>query len=124
MVLLTPVLSDFEAGIAMCGVREENIPANIKEGESVKKGTLLIFRRDGAGRLRAAANEHALADVDSPKLCQAVFDLYLGDQPVSRKAKRAAGESFFRLDSPQPYAPPQGALVCPQPGGSVCLAAV
>ena len=104
--------------------RYENIPESIREGNSVKKGTVLIFRRDGTGRLRARANEYDLADVNSTKLCQAVFDLYLGDQPVSRKAKRAAGESFFRLNESHPYEAPQDALVCPQVAGNVCLAAV
>ena len=104
--------------------REENIPETIREGDCVKKGTVLVFRRDGAGRLRARANEHELADVTSSMLCRAVFDLYLGDQPVSRKAKRAAGESFFKLDGAQPYEAPQDALVCPQPSSSACLAAV
>ena len=88
----------------------------------MKKGTLLVFRRDGSGRLRARANDHELADVSSPKLCQAVFDLYLGDQPVSRKAKRIAGESFFRLDAAQQYEPPQDALVCPAVSSNACMA--
>ena len=88
----------------------------------MKKGTVLVFRRDGNGRLRARANEYDLTEVSSTKLCQAVFDLYLGDQPVSRKAKRAAGESFFRLHAPQPYEPPQDPLVCPLPAGNVSMA--
>ncbi|KAK9805933.1 hypothetical protein WJX73_006432 [Symbiochloris irregularis] len=102
--------------------REENIPPSIKEGDSVKKGTLLVFRKEGNGRLRARANDHELADVSSTKLCQAVFDLYLGDQPVSRKAKRIAGESFFKLDAGQQYEPPQDALVCPVVVGNACMA--
>lgn len=101
--------------------REENIPDNIKQSGSVKKGTLLVFRREGGGRLSAQANEHELANVQSSKLCQAVFDLYLGDQPVSRKAKQAAGESFFRLNGTASYQPPQDALVCAQTLGNVCV---
>lgn len=88
----------------------------------MRKGTVLIFKRDCNGRLKARANEHELADVNSGKLCQAVFDLYLGDQPVSRKAKRAAGDSFFRLNAMQPYEPPADPLVCPQDAANVCMA--
>lgn len=50
----------------------------------------------------------------SRPLCHAVFDLYMGDQPVSRKAKRIAGESFQRLVEGQDgeYQPPRLQLVC------------
>ena len=88
----------------------------------MRKGTLLVFKRESGGRLRARANDHDLADVSSSKLCQAVFDLYLGDQPVSRKAKRVAGDSFFKLDGAQPYEAPQDALVCPAVSGNACMA--
>ena len=38
-----------------------------------------------------------LGVVDSQKLCEALFDLYLGDVPVSKSAKQVAGESVSRM---------------------------
>lgn len=56
----------------------------------------------------------------SRPLCAAVFDLYLGEQPVSRKAKRIAGESFQRLveGDRDLYRPPRLQLVCDDTQGA------
>jgi hypothetical protein len=35
--------------------------------------------------------------VHSPKLAEALFDLYLGDQPVSKTAKDAAAQTLNRM---------------------------
>jgi hypothetical protein len=35
--------------------------------------------------------------VHSPKLAEALFDLYLGDQPVSKTAKDAAAQTLNRI---------------------------
>src|SRR4051794_8540111 len=77
--------------------KEETLPASIKAGSSVRKGTVLTFSRDNTGRLFAKANDCVLGSVVSPKLCHAIFDLYLGDQPVSRKARSVAGESVCAM---------------------------
>jgi len=38
-----------------------------------------------------------LATVTSPKVAEALFDLYLGDQPVSKSAKDAAAQTLQRM---------------------------
>jgi hypothetical protein len=40
---------------------------------------------------------HVLGAVHSPKLAEALFDLYLGDQPVSKTAKDAAAQTLNRM---------------------------
>ena len=92
--------------------REDQLPESIKSGKSVKKGTVLVFTRDQAGHLCAKADQHDLITVQSKPLCDAIFDLYVGDQPVSKKAKRMTGESFARLVTSDKYIAPQGPLVC------------
>jgi len=54
----------------------------------VRKGTVLTFRRDPGGQLSAAANALPLVTVRSAPLAAAVFDIYFGEQPVSKRAKR------------------------------------
>ena len=69
--------------------REEALPAGIKEGQCVRKGTVLEFRRDAGGNLAARADDTPLITVASRPLCAAIFDLYIGEQPVSKRAKQA-----------------------------------
>jgi hypothetical protein len=40
---------------------------------------------------------HVLGAVHSPNLAEALFDLYLGDQPVSKTAKDAAAQTLHRM---------------------------
>ena len=70
--------------------REEALPQSIKDGRSVRKGTVLTFTRDHEGNLAARADAHELVSVQSRPLCAAIFDLYIGEQPVSKKAKVGA----------------------------------
>ena len=100
----------------MC--REEQLPDSIKSGKSVRKGTVLVFTRDQSGYLSAKADHHDLITVKSKPLCDAIFDLYIGDQPVSKKAKRMTGESFARLVTSDSYTPPRVPMVCD--GDHVC----
>lgn len=101
-----------------CMCREEQLPDSIKSGKSVRKGTVLMFTRDQAGYLSAKADHHDLITVQSKPLCDAIFDLYIGDQPVSKKAKRMTGESFARLVTSDSYTPPREPMVCD--GDNVC----
>ena len=73
---------------------------------------MLVFTRDPAGLLCAAADQHDLIAVHSKPLCDAIFDLYIGDQPVSKRAKHMTGESFARLVSADEYCAPREPLVC------------
>ena len=84
----------------LCARREEALPAGIKDGQCVRKGTVLEFRRDAEGNLAARADDVPLITVASRPLCAAIFDLYIGEQPVSKRAKQAR---FL----PPPLGPPQ-----------------
>eukprot|EP00892_Ulva_mutabilis_P011699 jgi/Ulvmu1/8901/UM049_0083.1 len=64
----------------------------------VRRGAVVVFSRSTSGHLAAAADGVPIATVRSPKLCEAVFDLYLGEAPVCSRAKaeaRAALESML-----------------------------
>ena len=90
----------------------------------MRKGTVLTFTRDGEGTLAARADAHELIRVQSRPLCAAIFDLYIGEQPVSKKARAVTGASFARLveaDETEGYRPPRDSLVCaPGAHGAVC----
>ena len=92
--------------------REDQLPESIKSGKSVKKGTVLVFTRDESGHLCAKADQLDLITVQRKPLCDAIFHLYVGDHPVSKKAKRMTGESFARLVTSDEYSAPRGPLVC------------
>lgn len=91
---------------------EKALPDNIKQGGSVKKGTLLTFTKQGSGTMTARANGQQLLTVESPKLCQAVFDLYLGDQPVSTESRQAAGDAVMGMIGTIPYHSPANKGLC------------
>lgn len=92
--------------------KEENLPASVKQGGSVKKGTLLAFVKHGPESLTAKANGQPLVTVRSPQLCQAVFDLYLGDQPVSVESRAAAGSAVMGMMGALPYQTPEQHGLC------------
>ena len=98
---------------------EKSLPDSIKQGGSVKKGTLLTFTKQGAGTMTARANGQQLMTVQSPKLCQAVFDLYLGDQPVSKESRQAAGDAVLGMMGNIPYHTPAAKGLCTT-NGSGC----
>lgn len=97
---------------------ETSLPDSIKQGGSVKKGTLLTFTKQGPGKMTARANGLELMSVESPKLCQAVFDLYLGDQPVSKESRQAAGDAVLGMMGTIPYHPPAEKRLCSLNGNS------
>lgn len=75
--------------------REDALPTSIRTGSAVRKGTVLTFRRDTGGQLSASANALPLVTVRSEPLASAVFDIYFGEQPVSKRAKKVP-----RADAP------------------------
>ena len=91
---------------------EASLPDSVKQGGSVKKGTLLTFTKQGPGTMTARANGLQLMTVESPKLCQAVFDLYLGDQPVSKDSRQAAGDAVLGMMGTIPYHSPADKGLC------------
>jgi hypothetical protein len=75
------------------------LPATATRGGCIRKGTVLNFSRSRRGSLSVDVEGMALTTVDSRKLCEAVFDLYLGDAPVCRKARAAASDSLQAMRS-------------------------
>ncbi|KAF6255920.1 hypothetical protein COO60DRAFT_164720 [Scenedesmus sp. NREL 46B-D3] len=88
------------SGSAGAGVSELEAAAPAgggASGGSVAKGAMLVFERSGDGAVTARVGPHVLGAVHSPKLAEALFDLYLGDQPVSKSAKDAAAQTLSRI---------------------------
>ena len=92
--------------------RKERLPSGVIDGNSVRKGAVLTFTKDTEGHLTAKANNDELLTVRSPKLGQAIFDLYLGDNPVSRKAKLTAGQAASEMIAGKGYQAPQEQGIC------------
>ncbi len=61
------------------------------------KGTEIQFQRLPGGQLRAAVDGVPVAAVTSPPLCAALFETYLGHEPVSAEARAAAGQTLLAL---------------------------
>lgn len=74
---------------------EESLPQSIRDKGSVKAGTVITFRRFRNGVLFTEAEGQELGSVKSSDLCAALFDLYLGNNPVSRPAQTLAGETVL-----------------------------
>lgn len=75
----------------------EHIPRSFKAGASIRKGTVISFSRARNGALTTSANGHVLGTVYSQDLCRALFDVYLGSQPVCPRSKAAAEEALRRM---------------------------
>lgn len=86
---------------------EGALPRHALDGGAVRAGAALTFERLPGGELRARVGGKEIGRVRSDKLCSALFDLYLGEQPVSSKAKDAAGDTLRRLraDPSEMYQP-------------------
>lgn len=96
--------------------KEANLPEHVKWGPgSVRKGTLLTFRRTPCGGLAAAANHEELGEVPSQQVAAALFDLYLGDNPVHYRAKRATGQAVHEAIANAPPAPQPVGGILPLP---------
>ena len=96
----------------LASFKEESLPDSVKQGGSVKKGTVLAFVKQGPGTLTAKADGKKLVTITSPKLCQAVFDLYLGDQPVSAESRQAAGMAVMGMMGAIEYQRPEHKGLC------------
>mmetsp|Transcript_1936 Transcript_1936/g.5708 ORF Transcript_1936/g.5708 Transcript_1936/m.5708 type:complete len:355 (-) Transcript_1936:826-1890(-) len=78
--------------------KEDNLPDHVKRGPgTVRKGTLLTFHRTEGGGLAAKANHELLGETPSPRVSGALFDLYLGDNPVHGRAKKEAGKQVLNI---------------------------
>lgn len=85
---------------ALCAVLDafrQSLPDTVRAGRSIKKGTLLTFSRRQGKMLTAKAGADVLRSVESAELCEAVFDLYLGKNPVSKSAVHQATRRLTTL---------------------------
>ena len=81
--------------------------------DSVLRGTEIVFSCDPAGRLTLSVGSDQRAPIESRPLCRALFDLYLGDDPIERDARRRIMAGFARLLAAG--APPQGGAMRADP---------
>ena len=61
------------------------------------EGSELLFLCDPAGTLHTRIKGEPAPTIDSPALCWALFDVYLGEDPISRDAKRGLILGFPNL---------------------------
>ncbi|GFR44649.1 hypothetical protein Agub_g5939 [Astrephomene gubernaculifera] len=66
-------------------------------GDAVRKGAAITFSRSSGGHLVTCAGGQVLGAVRSPPLAEALLGLYLGREPVSKRAKAAAGAALLDL---------------------------
>jgi len=112
-------VGDPELQLLLSCFSAESLPASVRtaNGSAVRRGSTMVFTRSEGGTLVATALEGSLAPrawgagqcagapmlpapVHSPQLGEALMDLYLGDQPVSKRAKAAAAAALQRLAVP------------------------
>jgi hypothetical protein len=60
-------------------------------------GTEILFSCSPAGRLTTAVAGSKRQPIDSRALCEALFDVYLGAEPISETGKRSVIEGFPEL---------------------------
>jgi hypothetical protein len=59
---------------------------NLRE---VARGTEFVFSCSPGGRLSTTVNTQSRPEIQSATLCRALFDVYLGDKPVSSDGRRS-----------------------------------
>lgn len=104
-----PALPDMLAAFS-----EDRLPKDMVKGGNVQKGSVLMFKKTAGGKVTAAADGQDIVTVSSPAFAAAVFDLYLGNRPVSPEARVTALDAAARMmtsSTGDAYAPVAG-----QPG--------
>lgn len=95
---------------------EQRVPSNVKVGNSVKKGSTITVTRQNDGKLVTSADNLVLGELHSSKLGEALFDLYLGSEPVSKRARSTAAQSLLRIASdPDHCYQPKRSKTCDRP---------
>jgi len=61
------------------------------------KGAEIVFSCNPAGRLETLVKGALQPGIDSPALCWALFDVYLGDKPISGDGKRKIIAGFPQI---------------------------
>ena len=67
---------------------------NLREAS---RGTEIVFSCGAGGHLTTSVNGEARPPIDSPALCRALFDVYLGDTPISIEGRRSVIGGFPAL---------------------------
>jgi len=65
--------------------------------DEVKTGTEIVFSCGPAGRLATSVGGDERPPIDSRALCRALFDVYLGEDPISDDGKRSIIAGFHGL---------------------------
>lgn len=82
--------------------KHDRLPAQVQDKQNyVKRGSTMCFKRHRDGTLTTYADDHKVGVIKSKALCSALFDLYLGDEPVSLEAKTLAGNRLVNMVSDQ-----------------------
>ncbi|CAD7699564.1 unnamed protein product [Ostreobium quekettii] len=85
--------SDPQLKYMLSHLEDENVPQKCKSRSGhVRKGTTLTFKKYKNGHMKTFAGDVELGSIHSAKVCAALFDLYLGEQPVCKDAKMLAGK--------------------------------
>lgn len=61
------------------------------------RGTEIVFSCSSDGRLNTTVDTKARPEIRSPELCRALFDVYLGDTPISTSGRRSLVRRFPAL---------------------------
>lgn len=67
------------------------------ENLSLSRGSVIDFQRLSGNQLRTEIDGRLIGTICSGDFCRALFDLYIGDPPVSLKAKQEIGEKVCQL---------------------------
>eukprot|EP00250_Pteridium_aquilinum_P034995 c8432_g1_i1 orf=200-1156(-) len=67
------------------------------ESLTLTRGTIIDFQRLSGGQLRTEINGSLIGNIYSNDFCRALFDIYIGDPPVSLRAKQEVGEKISQL---------------------------
>jgi len=65
-------------------------------GASINRGTVVTLSAAKGGKLTCVVAGKAQKRIASPELCRALFDIYLGKDPVAPAAKAALGEALAK----------------------------
>lgn len=65
--------------------------------DEVQRGTEIVLSCEPNGRLTTSVGQAQQAPIESPTLCRALFDIYLGEDPIARDARRNIIDGLVRL---------------------------
>ncbi len=68
--------------------------------DEVRRGVEIVFSCGPAGRLAMTVDGAERVPIESPSLCRALFDIYLGERPIEREGRRNLIAGFAGLLQP------------------------